>query len=614
MTSLPVDESNDSTPDRSAALSSLSDLRKLLALVEKPRWTTPVLILLGLVSSLAETVGITLILLFLYTASGQVSAAEGDGLMGQFLREAVSWFGNTTDLALMILLLIVARGLLALIYTRISSAIGERISESVRNRIHKQYLTVSYAFVQKHEQAELMEVLGTESWIIASAYAGFTRLIINSCSILVFVGFLLSISVPITLTAVTGTLLIATILRFFANPARTFGSQVKGAHRLLGEHMLVTLQGMRTIRAYGQEEFHHRRFTEASAAARDSSLAMLRLSAWIGPLTEIGYLAILCTIIAAAGWWNTSFAITLGAVVLLYRLQPHVRELESNLLYIAQVQPQLRSVWKMIEEQDKEYPPQGTIAVAALRQRVAFRNVDFSYGPDHPNVLDGVTFDIPAGKTTALIGASGAGKTTIVNLLLRLYSPVAGEILVDEAPLEDCRRTDWVRMIGVAGQDVDLIEGTVIDNIKMAREDATEEEAIAAARSAGVAEFVENLPYGFDEWVGQEGLRFSGGQRQRIGLARAILRRPAFMILDEAMSALDRDLEDRVRTAIDTHMQGRTMLIITHRLETVKSVDNIIWIDGGKVQGSGAPAELMSRSPRLASIFGSRQSDTVSAA
>ncbi len=604
---LDIDEAGDGAREPSAALSSLSDLRKLLAIVGKPRWTTPVLIALGLVSSLAETIGITLILLFLYTASGQVAAAEGDGIMGEILRDAVGWFGSTTELALLIMVLIIARGLLALLYTRISSAIGEQISESVRNRIHLQYLTVSYAFVQKHEQAELMEVLGTESWVIASAYAAFTRLIINSCSILVFLAFLMGLSVPITLTAIVGTLVIATILRFFANPARAFGGQVKNAHRELGEHMLVTLQGMRTIRAYGQEEYHHGRFVAASAIARESSLAMLRLSAWIGPLTEIGYLAILCTIIAAAGWWGTSFAVTLGAVVLLYRLQPHIRELEANLLYIAQVQTQLRSVRTMIQDDDKEYPLAGTVPVQDLRTGVAFRDVSFAYGPDQPAVLDAVSFDIPAGKTTALVGASGAGKTTIVNLLLRLHTPVAGQISVDGVPLDQCRRTDWLRMIGVAGQDVDLVEGTVIDNIRMAREGAAEEDVVAAARSAGVAEFVEDLPYGFEEWVGQEGLRFSGGQRQRIGLARAILRQPAFMILDEAMSALDRNLEDRVRTAIDTHMQGRTLLMITHRLETVRTVDHIVWIDGGKVRGVGAPAELMARSPQFAALFGAAQ-------
>lgn len=587
-----------------ATSSSLRDLHRLLEIVGKPRWTTPTLIILGLISSLAETVGITLILLFLYTASGQVAAAEGDGVMGQYLREAVSWFGSATELALLILVMIFARGLLALVYTRISSAIGEQISEVVRNRIHQQYLTVAYAFVQKHEQATLMQVLGTESWVIASAYAAFTRLIINGCSILVFIAFLMAMSVPITLTAIVGTAMIATVMRFFANPARAYGNQVKGVHRDLGEHMLVTLQGMRTIRAYGQEDFHHGRFVEASAFARESSLAMLRLSAWIGPLTEIGYLAILCTIIAAAGWWGTSFAVTLGAVVLLYRLQPHVRELESNLLYVAQVQAQLRSVRMMIQDDDKDYPVAGTLAIDDLRQGISFRHVAFAYGPDQPQVLDRVSFDIPAGLTTAIVGASGAGKTTIVNLLLRLYAPVSGQISVDGLPLDDCRRSDWLRMIAVAGQDVDLIEGTVVDNIRMARVDASQEEVIAAARAAGVAQFVENLPYGYEEWVGQEGLRFSGGQRQRIGLARAILRRPAFMILDEAMSALDRDLEDRVRGTINTRMLGRTMLIITHRLETIRTVDHIIWIDGGHVQASGPPTELMTQYPRLAALFG----------
>lgn len=587
-----------------AARASLTDLHRLLALVGKPRWATPALIILGLASSLAETVGITLILLFLYTASGQVAAAEGDGLVGQLLRDAVGWFGSSTQLALLILAMIVARGLLALVYTRISSSIGERISEAVRNRIHRQYLTVAYAFVQRHEQAELMEVLGTESWTIASAYAAFTRLIINGCSILVFVLFLLGMSVPITLTAIAGTLLISTVMRFLASPARAHGGEVKAAHRSLGEHMLVTLQGMRTIRAYGQEQFHHDRFVASSADARESSLAMLRLSAWIAPLTEIGYLAILCTIIAAAGWWGTSFAVTLGAVVLLYRLMPHVRELETNLLYIAQVQPQLRSVRAMVQEDDKDYPADGSLPVHDLAQGVSFHDVRFAYGPDQEAVLDGVSFEIPASKTTALVGASGAGKTTIVNLLLRLYAPVSGEIRVDGVPLDACRRAEWLEMLSVAGQDVDLIEGTVVDNIRMAREGASEEDVIAAARSAGVAEFVENLPYGFEEWVGQEGLRFSGGQRQRIGLARAILRQPRFMILDEAMSALDRDLESRIRNAIDRHMQGKTMLIITHRLETVRTVDHIVWIEGGRVRASGSPAQLMAQSSRFAAMLG----------
>lgn len=149
--------------------------------------------------------------------------------------------------------------------------------------------------------------------------------------------------------------------------------------------------------------------------------------------------------------------------------------------------------------------------------------------------------------------------------------------------MEEVRRTEWLRLLAVAGQDVDLVEGNVIDNIRMADNDATEQEVIAASRIAGVSDFIEPLPEGYATWVGQQGLRFSGGQRQRLGLARAILRNPDFLMLDEAMNALDRELEGRIRRAIADRFAGRTILIITHRLESVLDVDNIIRIEDGIV-------------------------------
>jgi ABC-type multidrug transport system fused ATPase/permease subunit len=181
------------------------------------------------------------------------------------------------------------------------------------------------------------------------------------------------------------------------------------------------------------------------------------------------------------------------------------------------------------------------------------------------------------------VGASGAGKTTIINLLLRLYQPSSGTIWVDDVPLEEVRRTDWLRLLAVAGQDVDLVEGTVIDNIRMADNDATEQEVVAASRIAGVAEFIESLPEGYGAWIGQQGLRFSGGQRQRLGLARAILRDPGFLMLDEAMSALDGELEGQIRGAIEDRFAGRTILIITHRSEAVLNADHVIRIEDGMV-------------------------------
>lgn len=575
--------------------SALRDLRGLLKATPTPRWATPAMIILGLASSFAETLGISLVVLLLYSAMGHLGELSATGgVLGALFRMAAGWLGGGATLAFTIFLLIVARGLLALAYSLISSSVSNRISESVRNGIHRQYLDVAYDFIRRHDQAELLEILGTESWLIAGAHASFTRIIINLCSIIVFAMFLLALSWQITIAAFVGSLLISGCLRWLYAPTRKLGSEVKRVHQALGERMLVSLQGMRTIRAFGQESVHHRAFVESSAKARQTSLQLERLSGVLNPVTEIGYLAILCFIIGAAGWMQISFATTLASVALLYRLQPHARELEGNLLYLTQLEPQLRSVHTMLDRSDKEYLPAGDRPISRLRHEIRFENVSFAYRGAREVALRNVSFTIRAGATTALVGPSGAGKTTIVNLLLRLYQPENGHIWVDKVNLQEIRRSEWLGMLAVSGQDIDLIEGTLEDNILMARAEASDAEVAKAARITGLSEMIEALPDGYENWIGQQGLNLSGGQRQRLGLARAVLRDPQLLILDEAMSALDRGLEGDIRIALNRHFAGRTVLLITHRLETVLLADHVICIHQGRVQEEGSPGDLLS--------------------
>lgn len=589
-----LEDTDEKERPRSARRAALAVLWQLLQVTPLPRWATPLLIVLGLASSLAETVGITLVLLFFYLAMGQTELASStSGLLGNALQHAINWLHGTIETAIVVLLLIVARGALAFANALITARVGERINEFARNRVHLQYLSTSYSFFQQHDEAYLMEVLGTETWLIAGAYGSLTRIIVSSCSIFLFVFFLFALSVKITLLAIAASMIVSTGLRHLSKPMQVLGSGVKLVHQRLGEHMLMTLQGMRTIRAYGQEKLHQDRFERASAEARRVALGLARLSALVSPLTEVGYLVVLCLVIASADMWGIGFATSLTAVALLYRLQPHLRELESSLLYMAQIEPQLRSIRLMLATNDKEYPKEGEYPIAALRDRISFDRVSFRYDSSSDLAIDQVSFDIPVGKTTALVGASGAGKTTIVNLLLRLHSPTDGVIRIDGRPLEDLLRTDWLGLLAIAGQDVDLVEGTIIDNVRMAKRDASQVEVLHALRVAGISDFVEALPDKYDSWIGQQGMRFSGGQRQRLGLARAILRDPQFLILDEAMSALDRDLEESVRAAIKQQFSDRTVLLITHRLETVVNTDHVIYIDGGRVRLEGPPAKLL---------------------
>ena len=575
-------------------LTAISDLAHLLRLTPRPGRATILLIVLGLLSSFAEPLGVTLILLFVYSAMGQVDAiASAGGAIGSVLAFAARQFDEPIEIAFVILFLIALRGALAYAFSLVGAAVSARISETAMNLIHKQYLSVSYDYIRKHEKAQLMEVLGTESWMLAGAHANLAKIVVHLCSILIFGSFLLILSWRVTLIAVAGSVLIVLGMRLLSKPARRIGREVKQVHQDLAEQMLITLEGMRTIRAYGLEDMHQRRFLSHSERARENSIAQSRLSTLLNPLTEVGYLAILCVIIALGSYLNASFAAIIGCVLMLYRLQPHIWGLESSMLQLAQVEPQLRSVRSMLETKNKHYPAPGTIPFPRLIRGISFDHVTFGYRDGHPPVLNDVSFEIPAGRTTALVGASGAGKTTVVNLLLRLYDPDLGTIKVDGVDLAAVSRRDWLGQLAVAGQDVELVEGTVANNIGMARDNATMEEIIDAARIAGVEEFVTPLEDGFDSWIGQDGLDFSGGQRQRLGLARAILRDPQILILDEAMSALDRDLEDRIRSALDTRLKGRTLLLITHRIETVLSADNIVCIANGRVVSSGRPQSLL---------------------
>ncbi|HEY9647114.1 MAG TPA: ATP-binding cassette domain-containing protein, partial [Chroococcidiopsis sp.] len=238
----------------------------------------------------------------------------------------------------------------------------------------------------------------------------------------------------------------------------------------------------------------------------------------------------------------------------------------------------------------------------AVRGEVMLRDVSFAYR-DRPPVIEHLSLDIPAGKTIAIVGSTGSGKSTLVKLLLRLYEIQAGTITLDGIPIQDLRLRDLRQAIGLVSQDVFLFHGTVWENITYGSPDVTRAEVIAAAKIAEAHDFIEQLPNGYDTIVGERGQKLSGGQRQRLAIARAVLKDPPILILDEATSAVDNETEAAIQRSLEKITQNRTTIAIAHRLSTIRNADQIYVMEQGKLVEQGRHEALLERNGIYASLW-----------
>lgn len=567
----------------------------MLAVVGPDRWLFPVGVAAGLAVALLEGFGLALLIPLIGAMAG--TGTTGPGQPGALSPASFAWLFSPSPgvLVALLCLSLLLRVCMSYATAAVFALIGQRVAHRLRQACFRQLLRVHLDFLERTTWGKLINTIATETWRVADAIGVVANLAKALCMVLVFSGLLVALSWRLTGIVLVAAIVIGAVVMVLTRRIGMFSHHVVEANSRFGEQMYDAIGGLKVIRTFGTEEREIARFEGSSREVASKLLSLGLLSALTGPVFELLSSAVLVVLLLLLmSQPGSSMAGIAVFMLLVLRLQPYLRQTLSDLVGLRAALPSLRDVDALVRTDDKPYTRSGTLPFAGLKNAIVFDHVAITYAePGSSPVLVDASFTIPAGRTTALVGPSGAGKTTIINLLARLYDPTAGRITVDGVPLEELSLEDWRSRIAVVSQDAHLFDCSIFDNIAYARPSASRDEVIDAARQAEALAFIERLPNGFDSRIGERGARISGGQRQRIALARAILRDADIVILDEATNALDAAAENIVVQAVDRYAANRTLLVVTHRFSSIAGATHAVVIEDGRTVQEGPPAELM---------------------
>ena len=569
----------------------LRALRLLRPILRLRWWMLALLILLGLAAALSEGFSISLIIPLL--SSGTEGAQQNTKYW--FLRLFSGFSGEQRVMIISICFLagVALKNVLSYAYGMFSLWLNAAMSHRIRSGILDQVLNLSQLHLDSQESGKLINTLGTETWRMASALSTLAEMLINLCMVLIFGGLLLAISLKLTLICAVFFLFVSLVTMIIGRRVKRLGGEAVEANQVFAHRMLEIFNGLRVIRLFGRETFEQDRFDQASRSVRKTFFRVDRWSSMVPALSEVLAAIFFVTLLVIAMKTPAEFGTTLVFLVLLYRMHARIKTLDAQRVVLEGLAGSVEDVRSLLDPTGKPFLHSGDRRLTSFTPGIRFEDVSLAYDTATDHALKDVKFMIPSGETTALVGSSGAGKSSVASLICRLYDPTSGRVTVAGCDLRELDLAWWRSQIAVVSQDVHLFNTSVAENIAYGKPGAGRHDILEAAKHAQAAQFIEALPEGYETNLGERGLRLSGGQRQRIALARALIRDPEILILDEATNALDLISEHLVQDALEAFAAGRTVIVIAHRISTIEDADQVVVLDAGKVLEQGKVQDLI---------------------
>jgi subfamily B ATP-binding cassette protein MsbA len=504
-----------------------------------------------------------------------------------------------TDLIAVFLGLVVLQGLCSMGHSYLTAWISQRIVADFRRHLFAHLHTLSVSFFARRRTGELLSRLMNDVTVIQSVV---TETPIDSAKQLVtFVGgitFLLTMNWRLCLLILVLLPLLVLVAKFFGRRLKSLSTSIQDQTAALSTLIEEVISGIRIVKSFVQTQREETRF----AAQVEQTLALTMQRAGVMAVF-IPVISLLTFSAAAAVLWyggrqvidgsvspGDLFAFVLFAGILIGPFSSAARVFAQ----IREAQGATQRVFEILDTRSEVSDSPAATSLSTVSGHIRAEHVNFAYDPRQP-VLTDVSFEAKPGELVAIVGPTGAGKTTVMNLLHRFYDPTEGHISVDGQDLHQVTMDSWYRQIALVPQETILFGGTILDNIRYGDREATQEEVVAASRSAHAHDFIMSFPDQYQTIVGEKGINMSGGQRQRIAIARAIVKNPRILLLDEATSALDSESERLVQEALEQLMKGRTTFVIAHRLTTIQRADRILVLNKGRLVETGTHAELMDR-------------------